>query len=389
MTLTAVLQNARRFAAFAGIFLIPLSAYPQTTLTGAMWMATTPTGATSVSQAYADGAMNTLGGDQCWDLWLALKPNATSPVNGPSDDQASISIPLQAGNTYKYYIFGQGPCCNLSFSGLNLFFNGNGSAPGISVFGPLSSSSFLGDPSSTLSLQGDSVTGSGTSFFSSAGLTVVLTGYNWNPSGTPPGDVCQEFAFTPAAGDVPSAFGSFTLQVFSAATLTLSRTSSSPGTIVTLTGSGFDPAETVDIYAGHLGAPPPFTITTTNSGGSFTVSAGEPQHPYGPMDVYALGTTSQKLGAATLFVTPALLMTPEIGDRDSSATAHVVGFGAGETVDLYWDNPRVLLGAVAANAVGSASLSITIPGDAPPGINAVIGIGQTTNAIGIGKFTVK
>jgi hypothetical protein len=87
----------------ASVLLIPLSAYPQTTLTGAMWYATTPTGATSVSQAYADGASNTLGGDQWWDLWLALNPDATSPVNGPSDAQASISIPLLAGGSYKYY----------------------------------------------------------------------------------------------------------------------------------------------------------------------------------------------------------------------------------------------------------------------------------------------
>jgi hypothetical protein len=92
------------------MWLLPLTAFPQTTLTGAMWMATTSTGGTSVSQAYADGALNTLGGDQWWDLWLALNPDATSPVNGPADAEASISIPLQAGNSYKYYIFGQGPC---------------------------------------------------------------------------------------------------------------------------------------------------------------------------------------------------------------------------------------------------------------------------------------
>jgi hypothetical protein len=192
-------------------------AYPQTTLTGAMWFATTPTGATSVEQAYADGAANTLGGDQWYDLWLALNPDATSPVNGPSDAQASISIPLQAGNIYKYYIFGSGPCCNLSFSGLNLFFDGNGSIPSISVFGALGRTNFVPDSSSALSLQGNPAPGSGRSFSGSAGVIVVLTGYDFNNAATPPGDVCQAFAFSPAAGDVPSAFGSFTLQVFPAA----------------------------------------------------------------------------------------------------------------------------------------------------------------------------
>src|ERR1700722_1124945 len=123
MNITISLRHWR-WVVLSAFLLIPLSAYPQTTLTGAMWMATTPTGATSVAQAYADGAVNTLGGDQWWDLWLALNPDATSPVNGPSDAQASISIPLLAGGSFKYYIFGTGLCCNLPFSGLNLFFDG-------------------------------------------------------------------------------------------------------------------------------------------------------------------------------------------------------------------------------------------------------------------------
>ena len=105
---------------------------------------------------------------------------------------------MQASNSYKYYIFGQGPCCNLAFSGLNLFFDGNGSNPAISVFGAVNTAGFRRDSSSTLTLQGYSRTGFGHWFYSSAGVTVVLTGYNWNASGTPPGDVCQEFTFFPA-----------------------------------------------------------------------------------------------------------------------------------------------------------------------------------------------
>jgi hypothetical protein len=85
---------------------------------------------------------NTLGGDPVWDLWLALNPDATSPVNGPSDAEAGISIPLQAGKPTSTTIFGSGPCCTFSFVALNLFFDGNNSTPGISVFGALNSPSF-------------------------------------------------------------------------------------------------------------------------------------------------------------------------------------------------------------------------------------------------------
>src|ERR1019366_8716802 len=160
-----------------------------------------------------------------------------------------------------YYIFGQGPCCSLSFSGLNLFFDGNGSTPGISVFGPLNTSGFLPNRSSTLSLQASPVPCSGSTFYSSAGVIVVLTGYDWNNSATPPGDVCQAFAFSPGSGG-PRAFGSFPLQVWPAAALNLSQTSGSPFTKVTLTGSGFASTETVEIYAGHIGVPPLFTTAT-------------------------------------------------------------------------------------------------------------------------------
>jgi hypothetical protein len=374
--------------ALSTFLLVPLSAYPQTTLTGAMWMATTSSGTTSVAQAYADGALNTLGSDQWWDLWLALNPDATLPINGPSDTQASISIPLEAGKSYKYYIFGQGPCCNLAFSGLNLFFDGNGSNPAISVFGAVNTAGFRPDSSSTLTLQGTPVRGSGTAFYSKAGVTVVLTSYNWNASGTPPGDVCQEFAFSPAPGDVLSAFGSFSLQVFSAATLSLSQASASPGTELTFTGTGFAAYETVEIYAGQLSTSP-IHATMTDASGDFTLTLRVPQLPYGVVDFYVEGLTSGELGAATLSVTPAVGLNPGTVAPEVTTTAYVFGFGSSETVDIYWNNPRQLLGAATTKGDGSGTLTITIPGNVSPGLYGVIGVGQTTKAIGIGEVRVQ
>lgn len=121
----------------------------------------------------------------------------------------------------------------------------------------------------------------------------------------------------------------------------------------------------------------------------FTLSAPEPQHPNGPMDVYAVGVSSHKLGAATLSVKPALAVNPATGAPGGTAAAYGLGFGAGEMVDLYWNNPRQLLGSAKANGEGSSSLTIAIPANAPPGINGVIGVGQTTKAIGIGEIKVQ
>jgi hypothetical protein len=195
-----------------------------------------------------------------------------------------------------------------------------------------------------------------------------------------------------APGDGADFFGSFALQVFPAASLGISQPSGSPGTGLTLTGSGFAPAETVTSYAGRIGSLP-ISTTVTDASGSFTVTVREPQHPYGPTDFFALGQTSGKLGVTTFFVTPGLIMNPGSGLPGGTTVAQGLGFGAGETVSVYWDSPRLLLGTATANGegtfAGSSGLTITIPANASPGLNAVIGIGQTTTAVGLGKIEVK
>jgi len=205
------------------ILALALPAYPQVTLTGAIQFSTNATGVgTTTSEIW-----NTLGGDNRYDLWLALNADATSPVNGPSDAQVGIDITLAAGDTYKYYIFGA-PGFSTGFDGLNLFFNGNNSTPGISAFGPTNGSQFQPDGNSTLTLAATSVAGSGRTFYRSGSVVAVLTGYDWNAPATPPGDVCQAYTFVPGGG--VSLFGSFTLQAFPAASLSSSLSSASPGT---------------------------------------------------------------------------------------------------------------------------------------------------------------
>jgi hypothetical protein len=387
MSLTVTPRPLHRLGLFVSVFLLlALPAYPQTTLTGAIQFSTSSTGAASGGLLW-----NTLGGDSYYDLWLAGNPDATLPVNGPSDAEAGIAVQLEAGNSYTFYIFGQpGPGTFTGFNGLNLFFDGHNSVPGLSAFGTTNGSVYLPNSSTTLTLQGTPVTGSGRTAYSADGVVVALTGYEWHTPEVSPGDVCQAMLFAP--GDGADFFGSFTLQVFPAAALSLSQTSGSPGTSVAIVGSGFAPTETVTIHASRIGSVPISTVVTDASG-SFTVTARVPQHAYGAMDFFALGQTSGKLGAATFFVTPGLTMNPGSGLPGGTIAAQGLGFGAGETVSVYWDSPRQLLGTATANGEGSfaggGALTITIPANASPGLNAVIGIGQTTNAVGIGKIEVK
>jgi hypothetical protein len=222
-----------------------------------------------------------------------------------------------------------------AWSALNLFFDGNGSTPGISVFGALDNSSFEPDN----------------------GNTLMLTGSSPN---TPP-----------------------------AATLGLSEASGAPYAKLMATGTSFAANETVEIFAGPIGASPVFATATADASGSFSVAGRAPQHPLGPMDVYAVGESSHRLGATTLSVTPALAVTPGTSTPGASATANVLGFGADERVNVYWNEPRQLLGSVTSSPLGSGSLAITIPGNASSGTNVVVGVGETTKAIGIGAVRVE
>jgi hypothetical protein len=73
----------------------------------------------------------------------------------------------------------------------------------------------------------------------------------------------------------------------------------------------------------------------------------------------------------------------------ATTTAQAIGFGANETVDVYWNVPRQLVGTATANGQGTGTVTITIPADAPRGPNGVLGIGQTTRETGFGEVVVK
>jgi hypothetical protein len=95
-------------------------------------------------------------------------------------------------------------------------------------------------------------------------------------------------------------------------------------------------------------------------------------------------------GLATFWVTPQLILTPNTGTPNGTAAVQGYGYLAGETVNVYWYNPRVYLGEATANGRGSfPPIGFTIPAGAPLGMNLVVGKGLTTGAIGKGHFTVQ
>lgn len=115
-----------------------------------------------------------------------------------------------------------------------------------------------------------------------------------------------------------------------------------------------------------------------------TISTSERPQPFELITIYAARQTSGKIGGFNFQVTPRLVMDPNAGTSGSTVVVQGLGFGAGERVKGYWNNPRQFLGTATANSRGSltdgSGLTITIPAGAPGGANAVIGVEQSTRA---------
>jgi hypothetical protein len=168
---------------------------------------------------------NTLGGDPIYDLWV-IKGGIGGPfINGPKDSQASIAVPLPVGD-YTFTLHGD-PVLIHAFHGLNLFFNGDNTNPGISVFAATQTLStpppIFADSSTTFTLDGQLVPGAATLSFVDGTTTATLTSYSWAVPSVYSTDRVSPFsAFPNGTNDF---VGQFTLSVTTAvpepSTLTL------------------------------------------------------------------------------------------------------------------------------------------------------------------------
>jgi hypothetical protein len=133
-----------------------------------------------------DFVWSTQGNHSVVDIFVVGSSNLNgSFVNGPSDSLAAISISLTPG-IHTYSMFGGGGFINEPYDGLNIYFNGNTSTPGISVFGPVpttnNSPSFFsangGSATGGFNLQ--TVAGANSIIYSDGANQVTLTSYSWD-----------------------------------------------------------------------------------------------------------------------------------------------------------------------------------------------------------------
>ncbi|WP_293116431.1 MULTISPECIES: PEP-CTERM sorting domain-containing protein [Moorena] len=146
-----------------------------TSLTGLIEFLTNGSGSTGL-------AVWDTGADRDWDLFVTNDGEYGDFINDPTTRK--IDFELTKGiHTFTIYGDGRSFLANQSHYGLNLFFNGETTNPGISVFGELAKSTdsdptFSANSSgSTRGLDGSIVPGSGTLSFIDGLTTVTLTDY--------------------------------------------------------------------------------------------------------------------------------------------------------------------------------------------------------------------
>jgi hypothetical protein len=121
------------------------------------------------------------------------------------------------------------------------------------------------------------------------------------------------------------------------------------------------------------------------AGGAFTVPATEG----GPDSQVIVGAPGGVSVSMKMEVAPRIAVSPSTVTAGQAVTVSLRGYGKGEMVQIRWlvDGRWVPVGIVTTSNTGSASITITVPLDAPIGPSAVRGDGpvfrQQTNAVSV------
>ncbi|MEA2709960.1 MAG: hypothetical protein QOF78_2561, partial [Phycisphaerales bacterium] len=189
---------------------------PPLTLSGAVAFS-----ASSSGNANGGEVWNTQGGDSWFNLYVSESGRGGAFINSGNGAAASVSKTLSPG-THTLTVFGDYPVeGDLSHYGVNLFFNGNNSTPGISVIAARNTSpvgprpSFSGNAGNTLQLNGSPTPGSGSLSFNSGGQTVKVVDFRW--SGPSVHQLDRVSALNTAPSGAHDSIGELTVSVVSQA----------------------------------------------------------------------------------------------------------------------------------------------------------------------------
>jgi hypothetical protein len=202
------LGRASRTLALVGLLALAATPARAAFLTGAVVYSTDASGAPSSGEYW-----NTAGGDNRYNLYIAIGPN--DPILNPGDSTStSLNLALPVG-TYTYDLYGENAVAFDHYA-LALFFNENNGTPGIvasaATIAPASSPT-TPIPLSTASVGLDTspATSPGAMSFTDATTTVSLVSFAWNPPTSGGLDRVSGYGSTPSGA--PDFVGSITINV--------------------------------------------------------------------------------------------------------------------------------------------------------------------------------
>ncbi len=182
--------------------------------------------------------------------------------------------------------------------------------------------------------------------------------------------------------------------------ISISPTSGSSGSAVTVTGSGYNAGETVDIYWDTTTGTILATVTAS-SAGSFTKSVTIPSNASTASHlIVGKGRTTGAKPSRTFTVveatptptpagTPKIAVAPLSGQVGASVAVTGTGYTPNEAVTIYWDSTvtGAVLGNATANSQGGFSVNVTIP-SATAGQHLIAGKGSQSGSKPSRSFTV-
>ena len=132
-------------------------------------------------------------------------------------------------------------------------------------------------------------------------------------------------------------------QAGSKLTMTLSPKSGPVGTSMTVTGTGYQPGESVGIYLDSSTTTALATVTASSTGGFSKAVTIPSSAAVGDHRVYGVGKTSKLRVGQTFTVQARVLsmtLSPKSGPVGTSMTVTGTGYQAGETVGIYLDSSK-------------------------------------------------